>query len=169
MLTLRTLKQKLQAGKAGIRSRRKFNALAIRKQRRADAPVSPNTYRPLLSVLCATYVFIERFPSKRVQVWPSVAREFRIIERLLPFCFTDLRRPSSCVLMSSDSSGVGYAVSSSIAEVLDIDRLRAWRDKWRFHKMQGFSLRPRDSALGTRDPLSDPATVMPSHRSAPQS
>ena len=112
--------------------------------------------RPLLSLMGSVYSFCARkYVSKRL-LWPSVVRELRWMQGLLPLCLCELASPMSRMVGCSDASldgGGGCVAVIPTEEVLELSR---FRERWRF-KGDRALVNPRTQALAA-----DPPGLLPS-------
>ncbi len=124
--------------------------------------------RPLLSILCRCYVFVQQV-KHRQPLWPSVVTELRILRSLLIFAYADLRLQFCDTVLMYDASLSGYGVVSSQWTDADIRAVADYDERWRFRDYGRCD--PRTKALfafGEEmnnnvyvDPFYDIATVKP--------
>eukprot|EP00959_Pyramimonas_sp_CCMP1952_P105595 2207838-Pyramimonas_sp.AAC.1 len=67
--------------------------------------------RETLCCLNAVYAFVAKHPEDSAPFWPSVARELRWIQSLLPLLVHDLAKPFSPRAPACDASMCGKGVS----------------------------------------------------------
>ena len=61
--------------------------------------------RQLLAILSAVFVFMERFPERWAQPWPTVRRELVAMARAVPLMIADLGAPISNVVFAWGAMG----------------------------------------------------------------
>ena len=105
-------------------------------------------------MLSSVYKFIEMGFTWRKRLWPSVSKELRWVEALLPLCHADLRIRDSTHVYCGDSSREqggtegGYSVCRNSWEAEKVSRHNAWAARWRFkHLLPGETVDPRRRAL----------------------
>ena len=123
--------------------------------------------RSLLSLFSSIYKFVRSHDRRRLPLWPSVAKEVRWAEALLPLAVASMRRPFSAGCLSSDSSGLGFCVSRNVSITTpEIKSVAGWKERWRFKRVfedsQSRSVRHRAQALALADlnPYTNVATAL---------
>lgn len=115
--------------------------------------------RELLSIFRSLYDFIHASYKVRTKLWPSAAKEARWASHLMNLCTSDLKRPWSSSITSSDASLSGIAVSRRVISTAEQALHGSYKETWRYkYNMQ---TKPRDHALSKLDPFEDISTVKP--------
>ena len=103
--------------------------------------------REVMCVVSACYSFMLRHDLDRVALWPSVRRELRWMQSLLPLVFHDLRMPCQQRVIACDASEWGKGAVHGRLDTADIQQHILHRDRWRF-KIDNSALRDlRTNAL----------------------
>ena len=88
--------------------------------------------REALSAVHACYSFIHQYPDTAHPLCPSVVRELRWIQSLLPMLTHSLYRPSSSRVLVCDASGWGKGVIHGSVDVGLVDQCMSYVDRWRY-------------------------------------
>ena len=121
--------------------------------------------RPLLSILCHTYQFIQRRYRVTCRLWESAADEIASVCDLLDLAFSDFRRPWSDEVLCSDSSLSGFGLVSKVFDRASVAKEGAYDERWRFKRRFRAGEGPRGAALRALDPFTSLDTVLPMQRS----
>eukprot|EP00971_Amphidinium_carterae_P046844 922921-Amphidinium_carterae.4 len=91
--------------------------------------------RPALSILRATYSFLNRFRgAKSARVWPSVKRELWIYRGMIPLMKASLRVQLCETVFCTDASGWGFAVCAKTCPQNDVGKAVKHNDRWAFSR-----------------------------------
>ena len=88
--------------------------------------------RELLCVLSACYAFMGRHDTSAAKAWPSVKRELRWMQALLPLARHDLRAPLSSRVLATDASEGGKGACQCRLGPDHVAEYARYKDKWRF-------------------------------------
>ena len=106
-----------------------------------------------------SYTFIRAHYFGRRTLWPSVRRELRAIRGILPLCKSDISNQPLPLVLCTDASGSGYAVTRRYAEVSEVREVIKFHERWR-HKIERIRAVPaRARGLANRDELLDVFSV----------
>ena len=97
--------------------------------------------RELLSLLRATYCFINKEYANPHRPWPAVRRELSWMQRLLPMLTCDVRRHWSSEVLMYDASpwGVGICRAHALPDV--VASVGRYSERWRFKNHENVSMR----------------------------
>ncbi|CAK0798854.1 unnamed protein product [Prorocentrum cordatum] len=93
--------------------------------------------RETLCCLNAVYAFMAKHPEDSAPFWPSVVRELRWIQSLLPLLVHDLAKPFSSRVLACDASMWGKGVAHKSLSVGTIRDLSQYSERWRYHGTSG--------------------------------
>ena len=88
--------------------------------------------RPAMSAVHSCYRFVSAALGKRMEVWPSVRFEMRIVFGLIFQGFADLALPYSEVAYLGDSSTYGYSLMVTECSEKESKKAMRSQERWRF-------------------------------------
>ena len=118
--------------------------------------------RELLAPMRHLYDFIAASYHVRRPLFPSAAREARVLAALLPLARWDLRTPWAARLAATDASETGLGLCERECRPAVARAAGEWSELWRFRRLPPEEWRPRAHAgVEFGDPTLDPRTVDP--------
>lgn len=88
--------------------------------------------REALSVFAEVYTFIRRHYKQEVELWRSVKKELNIWDGISPLITQDLSAPWCEKLQAVDASEWGLGVCETEAELVEVEQLSRFSERWRF-------------------------------------
>eukprot|EP00438_Fugacium_kawagutii_P013878 Skav219717 [mRNA] locus=scaffold301:32634:35210:+ [translate_table: standard] len=94
--------------------------------------------RPAMSALHSCYRFVEASLGKRMEVWPSVRFEMRLVLGLIFQGQADLALPYSKVAYVGDSSTYGYSLMMTECSEDEVKQAMKSHERWRFMEAEPY-------------------------------
>ena len=98
--------------------------------------------RETLCCLNAVYAFVAKHPEDSAAFWPSVLRELRWMQSLLPLLVHDLAKPFSTRVLACDASMWGKGVVHKDLPSETVRELARFSERWRYHGAAGSARGP---------------------------
>ena len=118
-------------------------------------------HRGLMCILRHAYTFIEQSYTKKQRLWPSVAEEMEMFRNLLPIAKHNMQAPWDSFPLCTDASLSGYAVMEGDMLAQEIAPHGRQDERWRYRRLDGAKVAPRDTALDSSLVFEDVNTVKP--------
>ena len=118
--------------------------------------------RGALSVFRAMYAFVKDSYVERTRLWWSCRQECMVVVGILPLIISNIARPWSPRMVTTDASPTGWGICSSLLDPELVATHGRWNERWRFRRLSPDEWAPRKRALALHeavDPFHDLNTV----------